>query len=227
MNDPTQESDIDKAQGSEWHLNPTFPNQTIELDRKASDPPRSDWPATWTEECLKASIRRFKVILPIVRDDCGEIIDGRRRVAACLELGIRDYPVITLTGLTDEEKRDYRLVLNHARRHLTRRQVRELIAAELRNTPDLSGNWLAMILGTTDKTVEAVRQRLIATSEIPKFDRHRGRDGKSRKVTRITTPPPPPSRRGLNKPSGRSGTRPPAGPSNSGWPSGGRTGRRS
>jgi N6-adenosine-specific RNA methylase IME4 len=65
--------------------------------------------------------------------------------------------------------------------------MRDLIAAELRRTPDRSNNWLAQVLGTTDKTVDAVRQRLITTSEIPKFDRLRGMDGKSRRVTRITT----------------------------------------
>jgi ParB-like chromosome segregation protein Spo0J len=161
--------------------------RAVESEPRLADPARPDGLAIWTHEGLKASIRRFGVILPVVKDECGNIIDGRRRVAACLELGVRDYPVITLRGLTEEEKRDCRLVLNHVRTHLTRRQMRELIAAELRNTPDLSGNWLAQILGTTDKTVEAVRQRLIATSEIPKFERHRGRDGKSRKVTRITT----------------------------------------
>jgi hypothetical protein len=35
------------------------------------------------------------------------------------------------------------------------------LAAELKRTPDLSDNWLAQILGTTDKTVAAVRQELI------------------------------------------------------------------
>jgi hypothetical protein len=61
------------------------------------------------------------------------------------------------------------------------------LAAELKRTPDLSDNWLAQILGTTDKTVAAVRQELIATSEIPKLDALRGKDGKYRRVTRITT----------------------------------------
>jgi len=44
---------------------------------------------------------------------------------------------------------------------LNQKQMRELIAAELKRTPDLSDNWLAQILGTTDKTVEAVRPDLI------------------------------------------------------------------
>lgn len=187
MNEPTQAANIDETQGVEWFRCSTFPTPPVKSDRGPVEPVRLDGLAVWTLEGLKASIRRFKVVLPIVMDECGSIIDGRRRVAACLELGIRDYPIITLRGLAEEEKRDYRLVLNHVRRQLNRRQLRELIAAELRNSPDVSGHWLAQLLGTTDKTVEAVRRDIIATSEIPKFERHRGRDGKSRKVTRITT----------------------------------------
>jgi site-specific DNA-methyltransferase (adenine-specific) len=143
--------------------------------------------APWEYEALKASIRRFGVILPIVRDEFGNVIDGHQRERACRELGLANYPVLTIAGLTDDEKLDHAFVLNQARRRLGRRQMRDLIAAELKRTPDLSSNWLAQILGTTDKTVEAVRQRLIATSEIPKFERLRGKDGKGRRVARIVT----------------------------------------
>ena len=142
---------------------------------------------TWEYGALKESIRRWKVILPVVKDENGEIIDGYQRVRACEELGIADYPVLTLGGLSEDEKRDHALVLNLVRRRLHPQQIRDLIAAELRRTPDLSDNWLAQILGTTDKTVAAVRRELIATSEIPKLDALRGKDGKYRRVTRIVT----------------------------------------
>ncbi len=141
----------------------------------------------WEYDALKESIRHWKVILPVVKDEHGDIIDGRQRVRACEELGIDDYPVLTLYGLTDEEKRDHSFVLNFVRRRLNQQQMRDFIAAELRRTPDLSDNWLAQILGTTDKTVTAVRRELIATSEIPKLDALRGKDGKYRRVTRIVT----------------------------------------
>jgi site-specific DNA-methyltransferase (adenine-specific) len=65
--------------------------------------------------------------------------------------------------------------------------MRQLIAAELRRAPDLSDNWLAQTLGTTNKSVAAVREQLISTSEIPKLDALRGKDGKYRRVTRIMT----------------------------------------
>ena len=96
-------------------------------------------------------------------------------------------PVETFAGLTEEDKRDSAFTMNLAQRRFNQQQMRDLIAAELKRTPDLSDNWLAQILGTTDKTVAAVRQELIATSEIPKLDALRGKDGKYRRVTRITT----------------------------------------
>ena len=141
----------------------------------------------WEYDALKERIRRWKVILPVVKDENGDIIDGYQRVRVCNELGITDYPVLTLRGLTEDDKRDHSLILNLVRRRLNQQQMRKLIAAELKRTPDLSDNWLAQILGTTDKTVAAVRQKLIATSEIPKLDALRGKDGRYRRVTRITT----------------------------------------
>ena len=126
--------------------------------------------APWEYEALKASIARDKVLVPVLKDEFGNTIDGHQRERACQELGITDYRIETVAGLTDEEKRDRAFTLNLVRRRLNQQQMRELIAAELKRTPDLSDNWLAQILGTTDKTVAAVRQQLIATSEIPKLD---------------------------------------------------------
>ncbi len=141
----------------------------------------------WTYDALKASIRRWGVIVPVVEDENGNIIDGHQRVRACKELGITDYMVLILSGLTDEERRDQTYILNFVRRRLNQQQMRDLIAAELRRTPDLSDNWLAQNLGTTDKTVAGVREQLIANSEIPKLDALRGKDSKYRRVTRIVT----------------------------------------
>ncbi|OJW13024.1 MAG: hypothetical protein BGO49_19635 [Planctomycetales bacterium 71-10] len=143
--------------------------------------------SAWEYDALKADIRRFGVVYPVVKDEQGSIIDGRQRERVCRELGLANYPVQILAGLSEDEKMDRALVLNQARRRLSRRQMRDLIAAELRRTPDLSNNWMAQILGTMDKTVEAVRRGLVASSEIPRLDRLRGKDGKHRPVTRVAT----------------------------------------
>jgi hypothetical protein len=65
--------------------------------------------------------------------------------------------------------------------------MRALIAAELRRFPDLPSRWLAKIVGVCDKTVESVRQELIATAGIPQFDRLKGRHFPSRPSIQIMT----------------------------------------
>ncbi|MBI1249011.1 DNA methylase [bacterium] len=142
---------------------------------------------SWEYEALKQSIRQHGVIVPIVKDENGTIIDGHHRERARRELKIKDIPTITLAGLTDEQKRDHALVLNMVRRKITRKQMRQIIAAELRRTPDISNQWLAEILGSTDKTVESVRRELIAGSEIPMLDSYRAKDGKRYPATRLYT----------------------------------------
>lgn len=142
---------------------------------------------TWEFEALKESIRQHGVIVPVVRDEHGTIIDGHHRDRACRELKIRDVPTITLAGLTEEQKRDHALVLNLVRRKITRKQMRAIIATELRRTPDISNQWLAEIVGSTDKTVDSVRQELIAGSEIPILDSYRAKDGKRYPATRLYT----------------------------------------
>ena len=141
----------------------------------------------WEYESLKASIARVGLLVPILKDEFGNTIDGYQRERACQELGITDFRIETVAGLTDEEKRDRAFTMNLVRRRLNQQQMRDLIAAELKRMPDLSDNWPAQILGTTDKTVASVREKLIATSESPKLEKLRGRDGKCRRVTRIMT----------------------------------------
>lgn len=143
-----------------------------------------DLPA-WEFEALKESIRQHGVLVPVVRDENGTLIDGHHRSRACEELGIRNVPTITLAGLTDEQKRDHSLMLNLVRRKITRKQLRTIIAAELRRQPDLSNRWLAEIVGSTKNTVESVRRDLLARGEIDRVDAYRGKDGKSYAVTKI------------------------------------------
>lgn len=142
---------------------------------------------TWEFEALKESIRQHGVIVPIIRDENGTIIDGHHRDRACRELRIKNVPTITLAGLTEDQKRDHALVLNLVRRKINRKQMRAIIATELRRTPDISNQWLAEVVGSTDKTVDSVRRELIAGSEIPILDSYRAKDGKRYPATRLYT----------------------------------------
>jgi hypothetical protein len=83
-------------------------------------------------------------------------------------------------GLTDVEKRSFARRSNALRRHLTRKQLRELVADQLRETPERANNWIANDLGVDGKTVASIRARLERTSEIPKLTKFVGADGKER-----------------------------------------------
>jgi ParB-like chromosome segregation protein Spo0J len=133
-------------------------------------------------EALKADIAERGVVVPVLVDEFGAIIDGHNRAKACRELGINDYPVQVQSGLSEEEKRALSRQLNALRRHLNRDQVRALIADQLRETPAWSNNRIAGGLGVDDKTVASVRAGLEATSELPKLKKLVGADGKERPV---------------------------------------------
>jgi site-specific DNA-methyltransferase (adenine-specific) len=116
----------------------------------------------------------------VFQDEHGETLDGHQRERAADELGIKNYPITVIPGLTEEEKRHLVYSLNVKRRHLSRAQVRDLIEKELKRTPDIANNWLGEILGVSDMTVQAVRRHLESTFQIRKLTKLRGKDGKNR-----------------------------------------------
>ena len=133
-------------------------------------------------QTLKADIADKGVLYAVLQDEYGQTLDGHQRERAANELGIKNYPITVIPGLTEEQKRHLVYSLNVKRRHLSRAQMRALIEQELKRTPDIANNWIAEILGVDDKTVAAVRKGLEAGSEIPTLKKLRGKDGKSYKA---------------------------------------------
>lgn len=78
---------------------------------------------------LVDSIREFGWTNPVLIDEAGEIIAGHGRVAAAGMLGMDAVPCIILIGLTDEQKRAYRLADN--RLPLNAGWSEELLALEI------------------------------------------------------------------------------------------------
>ena len=103
--------------------------------------------------------------------------DGRgNRIAR--ELGLRDIPTIYVGRLKPQEREDLRLAVNLYRRHLTRAQMRELIAWALRERPESSDRCVAGKTGVNHRTVAGVRKELEARGEILHLPERNGQDGK-------------------------------------------------
>jgi len=132
-------------------------------------------------EALKEDIAERGVLTPIDIDEEGNILDGHNRYRAWLELKKNELPpTIVRAGLNELEKRAFARKNNILRRHLTREQVRELIEAQLKETPELSDRRAAKELGIDHKTVGAARERLISSGEIPSCGKTVGVDGRAR-----------------------------------------------
>lgn len=109
-------------------------------------------------DALKASIAAgYDPARPIVVDENGVVLDGHHRQRAAAELGITP-PVVTLPGLTEDQKHDYAMRANLACRHLTQAQKRELIGSELERNPGRSDREIGRLCGADHKTVGAVRR---------------------------------------------------------------------
>lgn len=125
---------------------------------------------------LQDDIAKRGVQVPIEMDDQGNVLDGHHRLRICKKLGISDYPTIIRVGMDDDEKLEHILALNLARRHLTREQRRELVAA-LRNLK-WSTRKIADRVGISRQTalndLSGVKN---LTTDLP--DRVTGKDGKS------------------------------------------------
>ena len=63
-------------------------------------------------DAVKESIRQCEYIAPIIIDEDGVILAGHTRAKALRELGRTEAEVIVVSGLTDEQKRKYRLLDN-------------------------------------------------------------------------------------------------------------------
>ena len=120
-------------------------------------------------ESLKADIAKRGVLVPVEYDEDGNILDGHHRVRACTELGIKKWPKIARKGLSEDDKRLHARQLNLVRRHLSAAEKRELIAAQIKDTPESSNRQIAAKLGVSHPTVADVRNGLERKGDVEKF----------------------------------------------------------
>lgn len=106
-------------------------------------------------ESLRADIEARGIIVPVVLDQYGRTLDGHNRQRIAAELGIA-CPTEVRHVADDDEAADLAVILNCARRHLTREQVRALVASEAARRPDDSDRAIARRVGCSPSTVASV-----------------------------------------------------------------------
>ncbi len=130
-----------------------------------------------TKSALTESIRRWGVVVPIVIDQNGQIIDGHHRHTIADELGI-DCPVEQVTVDSDEDAAELAVSLNVDRRHMGIDQRREIVA-HLRS----EGHSLRAIAGAVGVSQVTVRNDLIV-NPLTMPDRINTSDGRTYPATR-------------------------------------------
>src|SRR5246127_3625636 len=96
-------------------------------------------------EQLKASIEEFGFTNPILADPEGHIIAGHGRLQAARGMGMAEVPVITLTGLSEAQKRALRIADNKIALNagwdleILQVELSELASLEIDIDPTLTG----------------------------------------------------------------------------------------
>lgn len=133
------------------------------------------------EAALRASIERFGVLVPVVRDQHGRTLDGHHRARIAKSMGVE--PRVDVVRVRDDdEAREIAHTLNSDRRHLTPEQRRE-VAVALRE----QGHSYRAIAGALGVSTGTVRTDSAGVQDYTPAERVVGLDGKSYRSTRPTT----------------------------------------
>lgn len=143
-------------------------------------------------EGLKASIAEVGVLVPVEVDESGNILDGHHRIKAWNELrtegvNVAKYATLVRRGMTEEQKRNHARVLNVNRRHLSKEQRNEVIAAM--KSDGMSNRQIAEAMNVNEITV----RRTLEGATIVAPDFVTGKDGKQYPTKQTPKPAPPPT----------------------------------
>ncbi len=162
------------------------------------------------EAALRASIRRFGVIVPVVKDQHGRIVDGHHRARIATEER-KDYRVETVHVTDDAEAREMARTLNADRRQLTEEQRREVVALLAGETVAAgrggreevarhSPKAIAGALGASLDTVQRDITELTDAGKLARPEKTLGLDGKVRPTKRPPAPEPSVESTGAGEP---------------------------
>jgi len=141
---------------------------------------------------LAQDMKERGMMVPIVIDEWGNVIDGQHRLLAAEMLGWSSVPNLIASGLTEEEKWALAQDLNLHRRHLSQEEILSIVAENRQGLPKRiiqqrqEGKSLRQISEQLGISHESVRQQLNQatvkglTVDLP--ETVTGRDGKKRKA---------------------------------------------
>ena len=143
-----------------------------------------------TESALRTSIERFGILVPVAKDQNGNILDGHQRARIAGELHI-DFPVTVIPATNDEEAAEIARSLNEDRRAMPKEQ-RLPVSAALRQ----EGHSVRAIAGALGVGTSTVQRDLSTVPPGTVPDHITGLDGRSRpaKHGSKTVPKPDKSR---------------------------------
>lgn len=125
------------------------------------------------EDALRESIKRFGVLVPVVKDQHGRTIDGHHRARIADEERI-GYRVDVVTVEDDDQAREIARTLNADRRQLTPEKRQEVAAALIEK-----GHSYRAIAGALGVSHVTVRRDVSAVTDVTASERVVGLDGKS------------------------------------------------
>jgi ParB-like chromosome segregation protein Spo0J len=145
----------------------------------------------YIEDALRASIKRFGVLVPITTDQHGAVLDGHHRKRIADELGIT-YETRVRECCSDEERREIAFTLNADRRQISAEQ-RRAVAIELRKMKH-SYRAIAGALGVDHTTImDDVKRSTGGESPVALPANVVGLDGKVRAAEKAPAPEPLPA----------------------------------
>ena len=134
-----------------------------------------------TEQALRDSIRRFGVVVPVIVDQQGQVLDGNHRLRIARELGV-DCPTKVRKVRDDEDAMSLAFSLNADRRQMSRDQRLEVVA-DLRSK-GYSLRLIAEVTGTSKSQAANDVNELSTTGQLTQPEKSKGADGKERPATR-------------------------------------------
>jgi transposase-like protein len=139
------------------------------------------------EDALRASIERFGVLVPVVVDQNGNVIDGHHRKRIADELDV-SYRVDTVSVADDDEAREVARTLNADRRQLTEDQRRDIV--RLLREQGHSMRAIAGAVGVGKSTVADDVERLSGAGQLDEPSRVSRQGGGSYPSSRRPASPP-------------------------------------